>query len=113
MATDITVWPACSLTCLHRGRARRRPLGAGDHAEAEAQISASLETMNATGERWAEPEIRRLRGQILDAAERRRPKSSSATDVAVETARRMGAGEFEAWANQSRCALVYRVQGRA
>ena len=73
----------------------------GDHAEAEAQISTSLETMNATGERWAEPEIRRLRGQILERRGAPATEVEECYRLAVETARRMGAHGFEAWANQS------------
>ena len=57
--------------------------------------------MNATGERWAEPEIRRLRGQILERRGAPATEVEECYRLAVETARRMGAHGFEAWANQS------------
>ena len=57
--------------------------------------------MNATGERWAEPEIRRLRGQILERRGAPATEVEECYRLAVETARRMGARGFEAWANQS------------
>lgn len=73
----------------------------GDHAEAEAMMAASLESMRATDERWAEAEIDRLRGNILER------RGASATEVedcyrlALTIAQRMGAGGFEARANDS------------
>jgi len=68
----------------------------GDHAEAEALLAASLEAMNATGERWAEAEIHRLRGRIL---ERRGASAAEVEDSyqrALECARRVGARGWEA-----------------
>jgi tetratricopeptide (TPR) repeat protein len=73
----------------------------GDHAEAEAQIAASLATMDATGERWAEPEILRLRGQILERRGAPATEVEACYRLAIETARRMGARGFEAMATQS------------
>ena len=73
----------------------------GDHAQAQARLSASLEAMNATGERWAEPEIHRLRGRVLER------RGESATEVegcyrlAVACARRIGARGWEARAEDS------------
>jgi class 3 adenylate cyclase/tetratricopeptide (TPR) repeat protein len=73
----------------------------GDHAEAEAMMAASLESMEATDERWAEAEIHRLRGNLL---ERRGAPATEVEDcyrLAITIARRTGAGGFEARANDS------------
>lgn len=64
-------------------------------------MSASLESMNATVERWAEPEIHRLHGYVL---EHRGAPASDVEDryrLALAVAQRMGAGGFEARANDS------------
>jgi hypothetical protein len=73
----------------------------GDHDGAEAMMAASLESMHATDERWAEAEIHRLRGNLL---ERRGAPATEVEDcyrLALSIAQQMGAGGFEARANNS------------
>jgi predicted ATPase/class 3 adenylate cyclase len=74
----------------------------GDHAEAEACLAASLETMNTTGERWAEAEIHRLHGQILERRGAAAAEIEGAYRLAVESARRMGAHGWKSRAENSR-----------
>jgi hypothetical protein len=68
----------------------------GDHAEAETLISNSLDAMNATGERWAEPEIHRLHGQILERRGAPAAEIEESYQRALESARRVGARGWEA-----------------
>ncbi len=84
----------------------------GDHAAADAQISASIQTMTANGERWAEPEIRRLHGQILERGGAPAAEVEEAYRLAVETARRMGARRFEAAADESLVRWLARSEER-
>ncbi len=85
------------IEAMHAGALSAR----GDHGEAESQIAASLETMNATGERWAEPEMHRLRGQILERSGAPATEVEECYRVALSAARRMGARGFEARVNES------------
>jgi predicted ATPase len=102
MATDITRLVGLLVNVPYIEAVQADALSArGDHAEAEAQIAASFETMNETGERWAEAEIRRLHGQILERGGAPATEVEECYRLAVETARLMGAHGFEAWANQS------------
>jgi class 3 adenylate cyclase/tetratricopeptide (TPR) repeat protein len=73
----------------------------GDHAEAEAMMAASLESMNATDERWAEAEIHRLRGNLLERRGAPPAEVEECYRLAVTIARRMGVGGFESRANDS------------
>jgi len=73
----------------------------GDHAQAEAMIAASLDTMRATGEHWIEAELYRVRGRILERREAPASEVEDSYRLAIATAQRMHAGGFEARANDS------------
>ncbi len=83
---------------------------AGDHARAEAMMSASLESMNATGERWTEAEIHRLRCHVLERRAAPAEEIEACYDVALASARRMGASGFEARVNESRARWIAASQ---
>ena len=64
-------------------------------------MSASLESMNATGERWTEAEIHRLRGHVLERRGAPPTEIDACYQVALASAKRMGAPGFEARVNES------------
>ena len=73
----------------------------GDHDAAAARMQASLEAMNATNERWAEPETYRLCAQLL---QRRGAPAAEVEDCyrrAIDIARGMGAAGLEARVNEN------------
>lgn len=74
----------------------------GDHAEAEALLSSSLKAMDATGERWAEPEIHRLHAQILERRGAAEADIEGCYQRAFDCARRAGARGWERRAESSR-----------
>jgi hypothetical protein len=57
--------------------------------------------MNATDERWAEAEIHRLRGNLLERRGAPPAEVEECYRLAVTIARRMGVGGFESRANDS------------
>jgi tetratricopeptide (TPR) repeat protein len=73
----------------------------GNHEAAEVRRSTSLAAMEATGERWAEPEIHRLCGQVLERRKASPPEIEASYRLAVESARRAGARGWEARAEQN------------
>jgi predicted ATPase len=63
---------------------------AGQTREALASIATGLAFMNTNGERWAEPELQRVHGQILERMGQRREASAS-YQKAAELALQIGA----------------------
>ena len=84
----------------------------GDHAQGMARLDHAFAEMEATHERWAEPELHRIRGLLLE----RRGESAAAVEAchrrALATARQRGAN---AWALRAatNLAACLRAQGRA
>jgi hypothetical protein len=64
-------------------------------------MSASLESMNASGERWTEAEIHRLRGRVLERRGASATEIDACYQVALACARRMGTPGFEARVTES------------
>lgn len=83
----------------------------GDHVQALALFDAALGVVDATQERWAEPELHRLRGLALE----RRGDDAVAVETchrrALETARALGARAWELRAQTSLAACL-AAQGR-
>ena len=78
----------------------------GDYVQAVARLDHALAQMEATGERWAEPELHRIRGALLER------RGAPAADVeacyrrAVSVARALGCKAWEARAEASLAALL-------
>jgi predicted ATPase len=66
---------------------------AGQTREALASVATGLAMVDTNGERWAEPELHRVHGQILEQAGHRR-ESAESFRKAVEAALRIGALPF-------------------
>ncbi len=84
----------------------------GDHAQGMARLDHAFAQMEATHERWAEPELHRIRGLLLE----RSGESAAAVEAchrrALASARQRGA---HAWALRAatNLAACLRAQGRA
>jgi class 3 adenylate cyclase len=85
----------------------------GEHSRAEAMMSASLESMNASGERWTEAEIHRLRGLVLERRGAPATEIEACYQVALASARRMRTPGFEARVNESRARWTARSKSRS
>jgi len=83
----------------------------GDQVQAEELLSASLDEMNATDERWAEAEIHRLRAQILERRGAFAQDIEACYGVAVACAQRAGARGWETRAIESRAGWLGRQSG--
>jgi hypothetical protein len=67
-------------------------------------ISSTLEAIERNDERWLEPEVHRLRGEILKSADKSEAERSIAT--AIDVARRQSSRSLELRATVSLHALV-------
>ena len=81
---------------------------AGQAREALAGIAAGLAFANSNGERWAEPELHRVHGRILERAGHSREAAASYRQAA-ERALRIGAPEF---ARRAEAALEFMGKAR-
>lgn len=100
----------CFLPLCEAARADALSL-AGLHAEAEVCVASSIEAVELTGERWAEAEIHRLRGQILERRGAATEEVEACYRHAIELGKRAGAKAWEQRAAQS-LATWLEAQGR-
>ena len=83
-------------TPLTNGQLAEACLAAGRHAQALAAIDQALDAVSRTNERWFEPEIHRLRGEILaSGSDPDRDAALTAFDHSRELARTLGAKWWE------------------
>lgn len=73
----------------------------GEYDQAEARLSASLDAIESSGERWAEAEIHRLRGLILERRGAPSEEIEGCYRLAVECARQIGARGWQERAESS------------
>lgn len=75
----------------------------GEHAAAAEVMAQAHAAMEATSERWAEPELHRLRGQILERSGAPRTAVEACYRRAVESAREH---DMKAWELRARTSLA-------
>ena len=88
------------------GRAIAALMTAGEIDESVALLAEAFRAMEATGQRWYEAELHRLKGLLLTASEPARPAAGEACfEKAIDVARSQGARLFELRAATALCRL--------
>jgi len=79
----------------------------GDQVSALAILDESEARMAVTSERWAEPELYRLRGQVLERSGAASPDAEACYRRAIECARERGLGAWELRAATNLAGLLH------